>query len=237
MKKITHQPEERDVGLDEFCFDLIKTARASEQEINAAANAPFLYSRLLARIAAEQEPRASAFVEKETHQGWTLGFLSNWGWNWALGATAVALIALGGWYWLNSSSPVPVAVKQQVQQPTPEVTAPPAPLPETPNQMSAPSQIAKNKTAVRTKLAASIRTKRTLPVLTEESTEIATDYLPLTYVANSDERSGQVVRVEMPRSAMLALGLPVNNEQTGEVVKADVIVGDDGLALAIRFVR
>jgi hypothetical protein len=70
-----------------------------------------------------------------------------------------------------------------------------------------------------------------------EEAEIATDYIPLTYVANSEERSGQVVRVEMPRSAMLAMGLPLNNEPTGERVKADVIVGDDGLALAIRFVR
>lgn len=68
--------------------------------------------------------------------------------------------------------------------------------------------------------------------------EIATDFLPL-----SDEGggapldSGRVVRVELPRSALVSMGLPVNMERTGESVKADVLLGEDGVARAIRFVR
>ncbi len=68
--------------------------------------------------------------------------------------------------------------------------------------------------------------------------EIATDFLPL-----SDESggapldSGRVVRVELPRSALVSMGLPVNMEHTGELVKADVLLGEDGVARAIRFVR
>jgi hypothetical protein len=33
------------------------------------------------------------------------------------------------------------------------------------------------------------------------------------------------------------MGLPVNIEHYGERVKADVVLGDDGVARAIRFVR
>ncbi len=43
-----------------------------------------------------------------------------------------------------------------------------------------------------------------------------------------------VVRVEVPRSAMVALGLPVSEEAAAEKVKADIVLGADGLARAVR---
>lgn len=68
--------------------------------------------------------------------------------------------------------------------------------------------------------------------------EIATDFLPLTYGAQlAPLESGQVVRVAMPRSALISFGLPMNMERADESVKADVLLGADGVARAIRFVR
>jgi hypothetical protein len=49
--------------------------------------------------------------------------------------------------------------------------------------------------------------------------------------------SGSVVRIELPRSALESFGFPMNMERAGERIKADVVVGNDGLARAIRFVR
>lgn len=69
-------------------------------------------------------------------------------------------------------------------------------------------------------------------------TEIATDFMPLTYDGGATAMdSGHVVRVELPRSALVSMGLPMNIERAGERVKADVLLGDDGIARAIRFVR
>jgi hypothetical protein len=69
-------------------------------------------------------------------------------------------------------------------------------------------------------------------------TEIATDFMPLTYDGGAMAmESGHVVRVELPRSALLSMGLPMNQERAGELIKADVLMGDDGVARAIRFVR
>lgn len=48
---------------------------------------------------------------------------------------------------------------------------------------------------------------------------------------------GQLVRVQLPRSALASLGLPLNVERENESVRADVLLGNDGLARAIRFVR
>ena len=73
---------------------------------------------------------------------------------------------------------------------------------------------------------------------TNANEEIATEFLPLTYDGNMSQLDdGQVVRVELPRSALQSFGLPVNAERVGERVKADVLLGHDGVARAIRFVR
>jgi hypothetical protein len=49
--------------------------------------------------------------------------------------------------------------------------------------------------------------------------------------------SGQIVRVELPRSALISFGLPMDMERADERIKADVVLGNDGLARAIRFVK
>jgi hypothetical protein len=70
------------------------------------------------------------------------------------------------------------------------------------------------------------------------SEEIATDFLPLSYGSDLTQlEGGQVVRVELPRAALQSLGLPMNVERASERVKADVLIGSDGVARAIRFVR
>jgi hypothetical protein len=67
--------------------------------------------------------------------------------------------------------------------------------------------------------------------------EVTTDFMPLTYGGLSQSEGAQVVRVELPRSALQSLGLPMNAERASERVKADVLLGHDGVARAIRFVR
>jgi hypothetical protein len=68
--------------------------------------------------------------------------------------------------------------------------------------------------------------------------EVATDFIPLSYMSAANlQDGGQIVRVELPRSALANFGLPVNMERYNERVKADVLLGVDGLAHAIRFVQ
>ncbi len=71
-----------------------------------------------------------------------------------------------------------------------------------------------------------------------DAAEIATDFIPLMQGGQfAQAEGGHLVRVELPRSAMASFGLPVNYERAGGRVKADVLLGDDGIARAIRFVR
>jgi hypothetical protein len=76
------------------------------------------------------------------------------------------------------------------------------------------------------------------PAAKDTASEVATYFMPLGYAGPiNPQDGGQLVRVELPRSAMLSMGLPVNMDRYGERVKADVLLGPDGLARAIRFVQ
>jgi len=68
--------------------------------------------------------------------------------------------------------------------------------------------------------------------------QAATDFLPVTI--NNDQpplESGQVVRVAMPRGALISYGLPVNPARANEAITAELLLGPDGQARAIRLVR
>jgi hypothetical protein len=70
------------------------------------------------------------------------------------------------------------------------------------------------------------------------SREVMTSFLPLTYgpVPMTD---GRIIRIEVPRRSLAAFGL-LSAEDSSEgpgTVLADVVVGEDGLARAVRFVR
>ena len=69
-------------------------------------------------------------------------------------------------------------------------------------------------------------------------TEVATDFMPIGYVSSASlQDGGSVVRVELPRSTIVSMGFAMNMDRYGERVKADVLMGADGLARAIRFVQ
>jgi hypothetical protein len=66
--------------------------------------------------------------------------------------------------------------------------------------------------------------------------EVVSEFYPLMDAAPPFER-GELLRVSLPASAMRNVGLPVSEDRLTEMVQADVLVGEEGLARAIRFVR
>jgi hypothetical protein len=66
--------------------------------------------------------------------------------------------------------------------------------------------------------------------------EVVTEFYPLMEDPPPFER-GELLRVSLPAVAMRGVGLPVNEDRLAETVQADVLVGQEGLARAIRFVK
>ena len=76
------------------------------------------------------------------------------------------------------------------------------------------------------------------PVPAPSAREVTTEFLPLLY-SSVPATNVQMVRLAVPRAALASFGLtPLEDRDrapTGTVL-ADVLVGDDGLARAVRFV-
>jgi hypothetical protein len=71
-----------------------------------------------------------------------------------------------------------------------------------------------------------------------EETEVVTQFFPLREGEDLTAlESMRILRVELPGSALGEVGLPVAPDSANAPIKADVVLGDDGLARAIRFVR
>ena len=67
--------------------------------------------------------------------------------------------------------------------------------------------------------------------------EVTTEFFPLIH-GSVPLTDGQLVRIEVPRTALNAFGLGSESQALAVgTVLADVIVGEDGLARAVRFVR
>jgi hypothetical protein len=119
---------------------------------------------------------------------------------------------------MQAESPAPF-IAPEPQAPSPEPKAPaiaPPPAPP-PTQNRARHQVSKARLS---------------------EAEVVTEFFPLLEGDDlSSLESGQIVRVELQGSELLAVGLPVDAAMTDEPVKADVVLGHDGLARAIRFVR
>jgi len=93
----------------------------------------------------------------------------------------------------------------------------------------------KSKTTSATLAALAKPSNTTSATVTKKATEIKTEFIALSYARNPE--SGQIVRIKVPSSMMVTLGLVATVEKLSALVDAEVIVGDDGLTRAIRFIH
>jgi len=74
---------------------------------------------------------------------------------------------------------------------------------------------------------------------TESVAEVTTGFMPLMY-SSVPMTDGQLVRLDVPRRALASFGLTppemIDTSAATQMVQVDVLVGEDGLARAVRFV-
>ena len=143
---------------------------------------------------------------------------------WALVAAGALLLAVGGVVLLERASSPGQAGKTQAARAVPSAS-------------SEPQALASAPPAGPVIPPAPPRKRRVTPSSAPDR-ELATDFIPLLYESNlSAEESAHVVRISVPRTTLASLGLPVNEDRVAEPVKADVMLGEDGVARAIRLIR
>ena len=72
----------------------------------------------------------------------------------------------------------------------------------------------------------------------EEAPEVATDFIEIPYIEPlRPEERADVFRIQMPRANMAVFGLPVTGGRLDSRITADVLMGEDGVVRAVRFVH
>ena len=164
-----------------------------------------------------------------------------WRWTWPLAAAAMIVFAVSVFVWRNQRSlgqPDLIADSLPTPTITPLVTSPPIEMVVSPHQTN------RKLTGARTS-SMSVVEKKSSPMnrrqaTQAEETELAANYIPLSYVpARGGIEESLVVRVDVPRASLIAMGLPLSltADHGSEMVKADLKVGLDGVPLAIRLVQ
>ena len=160
---------------------------------------------------------------------------------WAAAIAAMFLIAISVvvFRWSNNAEEPREVVRQVEPQVTPENKAPENKSPE---EITAGVQERDDSLPQRPKQKrvrpAGLRQPESPQLANHVNNEIATDFIPLSYMsAASLQDGGQIIRVQLPRATLVNFGLPVNMDRYNERVKADVLFGVDGRAQAIRFVQ
>jgi hypothetical protein len=151
---------------------------------------------------------------------------------WIAAVAAMLLIAFGLLVvrsWQRSATP---GAQEANQIPKNNVEQPTDPSPE---QLQRLPEMTRNDGTSKHRIKRNVRPAK--DELTNHVSDIGSQFIPVSYGSTADlDAGGQIVRVELPRSAIAALGLPVNMDRSDQKVKVDVLVGIDGRARAIRLV-
>ncbi|MGE3467207.1 MAG: hypothetical protein AB7J13_09765 [Pyrinomonadaceae bacterium] len=102
-------------------------------------------------------------------------------------------------------------------------------------KVTAPRQPISRTSMGRSVTAARKRIRQTTPTETRAEPEVRSEFIALTYAERPE--SGQLVRVKVPSSMMVRLGLVASVKTPTSLIDAEVVIGDDGQTHAIRFIR
>jgi hypothetical protein len=225
-----------DENLEQILGKLVTDARLSDETIDEIADSPKIWRQVQKGILTER---------KEREKSW-LDF-----WNRRIAVFAsLLLIVCAGLFWLTGSGRDNLLAEPISAEKMPVKTlniAAKLKIEETDSADSKsdlvralPGMISTKREPKSADLA---KPKKTKPLLKqfvprsapESKEKIKTEFIALSY--SPIPESGQILRVKVPRSMMASLGITANVEKSSELVNAEIIVGDDGLTRAIRFVQ
>ena len=224
--------------LDRIGRKLLEAVSARDaEEIEKIVAAPRLFDSVKSRIKAEQMQQRKA-----------KSAFAVWNWQTAAGAFAILIVLL-------AIAAVIISKTKNAPQITQEINKPESPAPVIKNE-NPPlvTEIAKTKTpAIKNTVTAekadfkeepaklpNRAQKTNQPKAAHASKKDTKDvFYPLAFGGNweADGEDLQIVRAELSRAELFALGVNIPVENASARIKTDLLVGADGVARAIRFVE
>lgn len=223
--------------LDQIGKRLFDTEPLASSVIDDIVKKPELFSLVRERIAADQAAALAESRRKSPVRRYVIAY----------SGMAMTVLAAAGAIFLYTpgryipSKPETAAIKAPVQEvvnKVPDIADPDVVRSEVPPQPIT-GKLSADRTTKDEPRAEKAILMRTEPAnRPRRNAEPDTRFIPVSYTGDPDEMSGggQVVRVEMKRSSLFALGVNVPLENDDTVVKADLLIGRDGVTRAIRVV-
>jgi len=224
----------KDQELDRLMRQIAEDASLDDVSVEEIADSPSLWWSV------QREIRGTS----PTKSPWPPNLLRRW---LMVGLPVAAAMVLGlGLYLGSSKVATPEVANVLSSNNAPSATEQEPKSSELPKRFETPARIAaKSQDTAKSKvrpIRGLLRTKRVASLRTQvarstrqASTEVKSDFIALAYAR--DPESGQIIRVKVPSSMMVQLGVVSTVERPSELVDAEVLVGDDGLTRAIRFIR
>ncbi len=225
---------------------LLKASRISSEELREIVSAPQLFDRINARIKTEQAAQRSKNAAGQQT------IFPVWRWQkagLAFGGLLVFLAVGASLIFFtrpdfSTAQFIESVAAPEVQKPIASVETLEPEISESRNEENpvgkrnvAQKLAFKNNASKTGNRTAGINSaKRSPRLLRTEPEEI---FYPLAFAENLEEakEDGQVIRVELSRSSLLALGInPPMDDETLKI-KTDLLIGSDGVARGIRFVK
>ena len=202
--------------LDAIGTMLLESGKLTTVDIDAITNRPDLFARI--RRGINEQENIPTVVQRQKSM-WALGTV-------LVPALSMILIAAAVYATFLTGRPVGTAL------PAPS-TPPAVALEQGPVQAGVTGQF----TVARHKPDA-VRVVRTSQPVRRQKREVddMSGFYALTY-DNDDDMDMRLIRADLPRSSLIAMGLNVHLESGNDKVKTDLLVGSDGVPRAIRIVK
>ncbi len=215
--------------LDTIGRRLIERDVTPAEEIERIVSNPYLFARINARITETSASKRSPLFVRYTIAG--------------AGMLVVAIAFTAAVVSLRSATEVSHVIEVQAPAEMP-ATARPANLPPLRAGSNPTSgravyrepepEAGPERTAVKATYTTRQTPKREKDVIRDDQPA----FIPVAYTGDPRETAGgHIVRVDMSRSSLFALGVNVPLENDSDTVKADLLVGADGVTRAIRVVK
>jgi hypothetical protein len=210
--------------LDEIGQALLAASKMPTDDIERIVGEPYLFSSIKARIEREKA-------------GDKRNFGRQWKWRPVMAAySALALLIAGAIGVSLREKNVKTVTDDYKVSAVPDRAIPSKPITVTPPINNLTADETKNAPLVQ---KASLRNRVKSEHHRQAKSEEAGEFYPLTYTDDSDtsDDAGQIVRVELPRSSLLAMGVDVPADNNTDRVKTDLLIGSDGVMKAVRLVK
>lgn len=202
---------------------LLSGAEIQDPKIEEMVNASELFTRILTDVRHHRLTNRSSERVHNTSFRWRRGFAL------ASAVSALLVVAFGAWTFINLRTGAEIA---NIPEVSPSFRTP-ARFEDIGNSSSIPV------VDVVTRKPKKVVSKRPAKPVTVQGTSENGPFQRIALTGDSPQfsESDRIVRVELPRSSLFAMGINVAVENEGDIIKAELLLSPDGIMKGVRLAR